>query len=253
MTRTKTATAFGALVIACATPALAADDKPTCEGGYSVTDVDGNGIVTKIEMNAYAEKDLAAMDADGSGTVSKEEYVNCRNVMAGEATKPMERTEADMMALDANEDGLVDAHEYMSGATTTRAAAMEGDTDAEARAGRLILVLEEEQMPNLADMSEDEYAARAAMLFTTLDTDQTADISREEFLEMAPPVMDISEVLNREFDAADTDGNNELTTTELLKQNANKASAAANLAGDSDTGANDVGQPVVYYRYPSTM
>jgi Ca2+-binding EF-hand superfamily protein len=225
-----------------------------CEGGYSVTDVDGNGYISPIEMDDYAKRQAAEMDSDGSGTVSRDEFINCANMMAGKKAAGEARTEEDMAAMDGDGDGALSAEEYMSTSRSEAESALAGDDAALARMNRLIFV-PDGMSADTETMSLEEFASRAAMLFVALDSDQSADLTREEFMAMAPPVMDISEVLNREFDSADADGSGDLTETELTALNQRRAEEAAARA-EAATGEEvdpEVGAPVVYYTYPSTM
>ena len=238
-----------------ATTALAQTKPDVCDGGYSVTDVDGNGYVSPIEMNAYAEQQSSTMDADKSGSVSRDEYVNCSMEMMGQQAKSEERTEADMQSLDADGDGTITQSEFMQAGAGTHAKVQTGDQEAIDRAGRLILQIEAVPQIDIPTLSLEEYAARSGMLFVLLDTDRDAGLSREEFMAKAPPMIDISEVLNREFDSADADRSGDLTTTELIAAN-NKRAERAMKAAEQETGEKadpEQGPPVVYYTYPSTM
>lgn len=237
------------------TAALAQTKADVCDGGYSVTDVDGNGYVSPIEMNAYAEKQTATMDADKSGSISRDEYVNCSMEMMGQQARSAERTEEDMQSLDADGDGTITQSEFLQAGAGTHAKVQAGDQGAIDRAGRLILQIEAVPQIDIPTLTLEEYAARSGMLFVLLDTDRDAGLSREEFMAKAPPVMDISEVLSREFDDADTDSSGELTTTELIAAN-NKRAERAMKAAEQETGEEadpERGPPVVYYTYPGTM
>ncbi len=238
-----------------ATAPQAANHAANCDGGYSVTDVDGNGYVSKIEMNAYAEKQSASMDTDKSGTISRDEYVNCSTAMMGQQAKSAERTDADMQAIDADGDGTITQSEFMQAGAGTHSEVQTGDQDAIDRAGHLILQIEAAPVLDIATLGSEEYLARSGMLFVLLDADRDAGLTREEFMANAPPVVDISEVMNREFDTADTDSSGDLTTTELIAANTKRADEAIQKA-EQETGEKadpEKGAPVVYYTYPGTM
>ena len=112
-----------------------AENGSLCEDGYSATDVDGNGYISQIEMNAYAERSATDMDTDKSGTVSRDEYVNCNNSMSGTKAASTQRTEEDMAALDENEDGSLTLDEFMTGSAELQQKASGGDDAASSAMG----------------------------------------------------------------------------------------------------------------------
>ncbi|QFT59099.1 EF hand [Sulfitobacter sp. THAF37] len=230
------------------------DDNSVCNDGYSVTDVDDNGYVSPIEMNAYAEKAIGQMDADQSGSVDKDEYVNCNNVLSGTQSASADRTERHLAALDLNDDGSISLDEYMKASADTYENAKGGDQTAATDAAHLIFIPADAGQPDVTTMSRNEYSARSGLMFVALDSDQDNALTKEEFMEKAPPMVDISETLNREFDEMDTDGSGDLTTSELTAANQKRADEAMeNAEMQSDSGASDMGAPVVYYSYPHTM
>ncbi len=239
---TLTASAQGAAHSAAAT---------VCDDGWSATDVDGNGYISTIEMNAYAEKQTQQMDADKSGTVSKDEYVNCSMAAQKQEAQPAKRSEADMQALDADGDGMISRGEYRDATASNQEAAASGDAEAVELSGRLIYLIKDTPAPDYTIMSLDEFAARAALMFAAIDADQNDALTREEFMQEVPPMTDISEVLNRDFDTADTDASGDLTTTELVAANTKNADYAIEQASSDGNAADDpeAGAPVVYFRF----
>jgi len=236
------------------TTALAASSG-VCSDTYSMTDVDGNGYVSKIEMNAYAEKQSAEMDADKSGAVSRDEYVNCSKAMMDQPMQPMDRTEDDMAKIDVDGDGNITQEEFRKAGEGTYEAAQTGDETAVDRAERMILMINGAPHVQVPALGLEEFAARSGMLFIRLDTNRDNSLTRQEFMEKVPEPVDISEVLNREFDEMDTDKSGDLTTTELIQANVNKADYAMQ-AYEADTGEKadpEMGAPVVYYTYPKPM
>ncbi|MCR8827557.1 hypothetical protein [Pseudosulfitobacter koreensis] len=256
LSRLSTASALvAASTVLAGTTALAETHSNPCADNYSMTDVDGNGYISPIEINAYAEAQVAAQDTDQSGTISRDEYVNCSMQMMQEDARATDRIVADLDGMDTDDSGTVSPQEYVKANTEDYTAAKSGDTEAEARATRSILILQREPELTVPMLSLEEVAARAAMLHAMLDTDQDGALTEEEYLNRMPPKVDISETMNREFEAADTDASGDLTTTELIAANTRR-SEAAQAQAEEDTGeaANpDVGAPVVYYTYPSTM
>ncbi|APE44216.1 hypothetical protein BOO69_13010 [Sulfitobacter alexandrii] len=230
------------------------DDSSVCNDGYSMTDVDDNGYVSPIEMKAYTEKAMGQMDADQSGTVDKDEFVNCNNVLSGTQSASADRTERHLAALDLNDDGSISLDEYMKASADTYNSAKDGDKAAATDAANLIFIPADAEQSDVTTMSRNEYSARSGLMFIALDTDQDNALTKEEFMEKAPPMVDISETLNREFDEMDADGSGDLTTTEMIAANQKRADdAMKNAEMDSDSGASDKGAPVVYYSYPHTM
>ncbi len=222
-----------------------------CDDGWSMTDVDDNGYVSKIEMNAYAEAQASQMDADKSGTISKDEYVNCSMRAREQQAMSGTRDEATMTKLDADGDGTVTQAEFMKAGIGAHEAVKSGDSTATDMGLNMIYVLEAQPIPDMTAISLDEFAARAALLFAALDSDRNEGLSKEEFMAKVPPMTDISEVLNRDFDTADTDKSGDLTTTELIAANAARADRAMKKSEeDSGTVANpEKGAPVVYFRF----
>ncbi len=257
-THTKLTTASAILAASTAlavTTALAETHSNPCADNYSMTDVDGNGYISPIEINAYAEKQTKAQDADQSGTIIRDEYVNCSMKMMEEDAKPADRMNTDLEGMDADGSGSITPEEYVKSSAEIYAAAKSGDAEAEDRASQRILILQREPELTVPMLSLEEFTARAALLYAMLDSDQDSALTEEEYLQQTPPKVDISEVLNREFDAADTDASGDLTTTELIAANTKRAEAAQERA-EKDTGEKadpDLGAPVVYYTYPSTM
>ncbi|MDF1726620.1 MAG: EF-hand domain-containing protein [Sulfitobacter sp.] len=256
MTHRMTFAATVAAGLAAATLAHAQNDsdKSACAGGWSVTDVDGNGYVSPIEMDDYARRQAVEMDSDGSGTISREEFVNCANVNAGKTANSETRTEEDMAAMDIDESGTISAEEYMNASRSSAERAVTGNSDAMALSNRLLFA-PEGSLSSSETMTQGDMMTRSAILFVMLDRDQDTALTQEEFMAKAPPVVDMSEVLNREFDAADSDSSGDLTTTELIALNERRSERAAQMAEESSGEATDpeVGAPVVYYTYPSTM
>lgn len=221
-----------------------------CEKGYSATDVNGDGYVSTIEMNAYVEKDAADMDADKSGTVSRDEYVNCS--LAGQTAAASNRTEDDMAALDTDGDGTISQSEFMNAGAGSHAAAQGGDTAAADRASRMIYQGEGAAASDMTQMSLDDFAARSALLFMTLDRNGNAGLTKEEFMQDAVTT-NMSDIRNADFDQADSDKSGDLTTTELIEYNTKRADDAMKRATEETGEAQDVerGVPVLYFRFTS--
>jgi len=229
--------------------AMAQDAASPCDQAYSMTDVNDDGYISKIEMTDYVEKQTSAMDADQSGSVSRDEYINCSlvNATPGQAS----RTEEDMTAMDADGDGMITQEEFMQAGAGTHAAAIAGDRVAADRAGRLIFFVEGETVPEMQTMTLNEFAARTALMFMSLDQNLDQAIDRAEFIAEAPTTT-FKDIRNAEFDQADTDQSGDLTQIELIQRNQQRANRAMEQA-ETDTGEKsdpERGAPVFYYHYP---
>ncbi|WP_170311801.1 EF-hand domain-containing protein [Sulfitobacter sabulilitoris] len=223
-----------------------------CEDGYSVTDVNGDGYVSPIELNAYSERQVVQMDADQSGSVSRDEYINCN--MAGRSAGSLDRSTntVEMSAIDADGNGVISISEFMTAGTESAIAAAEGDSDAETEARALVHVPRGDPDAPLPELSREQAAAGAAKMFVALDTDQSKDLSEAEWLAPIIPQVDISDILTREFDMADADGSGDLTQSELIAANEKRA-AAARAAAEENGEEPSPDAPVVYFRYPHVM
>ncbi len=229
--------------------AMAQDAASPCDQAYSMTDVNNDGYISKIEMTDYVEKQTSAMDADQSGSVNRDEYINCSlaNATPGQAS----RTEEDMTAMDADGDEVISQEEFMKAGAGSHAAAIAGDRAAADRAGRLIFFVEGEAVPEVQKMTLDEFAARTALMFMSLDQNLDQAIDRAEFIAEAP-ITTFKDIRNAEFDQADADQSGDLTQIELIQRNQLLADRAMEQA-ETDTGEKadpELGAPVFYYHYP---
>lgn len=247
------AASFSLATVAQAEKHQSADAGSLCESGYSATDVDNNGYISTIEMNAYAERSATEMDNDQSGAISRDEFVNCNNAMSGTKSASAQRTEEDMAALDKDGDGSLTQSEYMTGSAELQQKASGGDEDAADASMRVIFMPDAMAEQDATEMSQDAYAARSGLMFIALDQDKDDVMTREEFMAETPPMVDISETLNRQFDEMDTDKSGDLTQTELIQANQKRAERAMERAKEDGVELSDEGAPVVYYRYPDAM
>ncbi len=247
-----------AATVAFGTAAQAGDNKDTagfCDGGYSLTDVNGDGYISPIEIEAYSKRANVAMDADKSGSISRDEYVNCAKV--GMDVHPMREKGnlVDSGMLDADEDGMISSDEYLGYAFDRARLAAEGDAEAAEDAQRLVYRLPDEEKLEFDTVPLEEVVSRSKRMFMVLDSDRDGALSSEEYeVEVMKPI-DIDDVLNREFDSMDADKSDDVTPEEMTEANTARAQRAMERS-DAATGEKsdpEVGAPVVYYTYPHAM
>jgi len=253
---TKSVTQAAALLTLTSGMALAASENTNaCAGGYSMTDVNNDGYISPIEANTYAKRQSVDMDTDQSGTVSREEYVNCASEKF--ADTELERTDAlaDIDTLDTNQDGFIGPAEYLQHAAETVQKATGGDAEAASQSDNLVYRLPEESKLDYDTAPLEELVSRSKTGFLMLDADQSGSLDESEYKAPVFKPVDISNVLNGDFDAVDTDASDDLTQTELIAANVKQAEYAMEEA-EKQTGEKmnpEIGAPVVYYTYPHPM
>ncbi|MBK5969276.1 MULTISPECIES: EF-hand domain-containing protein [Thiorhodovibrio] len=162
---------FGALAL-CGSLALAMPGGPPGGGQFPAeADLDGDGSVTRDEMELYRANSFDTADANGDGLLSLAELEAYE-----EAERATQQSEA-FSRLDADGDGMVTEDEFVNGAPETGA-------DVAARLYTLAV-------GDAAGLSSETLAAMRGPegmvlhQFATLDTNGDNGLSLEEFL--APP------------------------------------------------------------------
>lgn len=258
MTRTTLATALlsGASLIAL--PASAQDDSgpaaDLCETGFYEADLNDDGIVTQDELQKAARAAFDVIDADDSGEVTAEEYEACINQSAGMRAMPSDRSEENFAEYDTDGDGELGQEEFMNAAVDASESA--GDLPAEGMPSvemrRFVFIPESMSETDASDMSAEETAARASILFIVLDRNADKVIGPAEWARQESLKNDIADVLNMEFSAADRDQSGTLSPQEFMAREEEKRAAAEERAREHGA-ESDAGAPVVYYRYPGVM
>ena len=88
---------------------------------FTAIDVNNDGIISTAEMTSNAGAVFDVMDADSSGTITREEYMTVR-LGAQQGWNKARQTErqtakaARFAPMDANRDGKVDRAEFIAGA-----------------------------------------------------------------------------------------------------------------------------------------
>ena len=232
-----------------------ADTTGICDGGYSMTDVDNNGYISPIEIEAYSERATTDMDADASGSISREEYVNCAR--KGMDVHPMREKGnlVDSGMIDADGDGMISSDEYLGYSADRAQLASEGDTQAADDAQRLVYRMPDESKLEFDSVPLEDVVSRSKRMFMVLDSNRDGNLSDEEYQTEIMKPIDIDDVLNREFDSMDADKSDDLTRDEMTQANTARAESAMQRseAATGEKSDPEVGAPVVYYVYPHTM
>ena len=266
-----TALATGILALA-ATPILAQQEDGSlghqqmeadlCEMGYARYDTNGDGQLSPSELEDGSTVAFGQLDADANNAISRSEYVDCVNKMAGTESASADRSSENMGRIDTNGDGALSQQEFMQATVQTYDAMEAGDAQAAEDIRRLVFVPVSAGSGIYNNMSVEDASARSAMLFMALDTDDSGTISGEEWQMSAPEAADRSEEAGARFDAADSDGSGDLTAAEYERMSLERAQSAIEEinreAKESDTSEENAQRtgpdvPVVYYSYDSMM
>ena len=260
MTFRQTALGLALAAVAGAPAALAQNggempESDACETGYVHFDANADGMVTEQEVAEASAQAFEQYDADGSGELTPEEYIECGNASAGQRAMQADRSEANLSDYDTSGDDMLGRTEFMRAAAEAgaRAATDSMEADEAAQTLRLLLFVPADRPEmDVTQMSPDEIAARAAMTFDALDSNDDAELGPAEWAKQEAMKNDVANVLNMEFSRADTDRSGTLSPEEFASFNQWKRQQAE--ARAEEEGADtEVGAPVVYYRYPDTM
>ena len=90
-------------------------------GRFADIDANGDGVISRSEMTSNAESVFYAMDADGSGKLTKDEYMSVRmGQQTGANTAMQTKRQAEKAArfapMDKDGDALVSLDEFVAGA-----------------------------------------------------------------------------------------------------------------------------------------
>ncbi len=226
----KTTTSIGALItaLALASPGAAQDVAAgeteragDAAAGYCQTGLMQNGsegdVLTEADLTDMHQAAFAALDTDGDDTVTREEYVACLAPAMGRAAAQRNVTPDGSGPLGpsgvtvefaAAEDGQISRADYMEAAELAfDGTGNEEDNQVEwARAFIFIAADESEENAEVREMTRQEYAARAAMMFTRLDADGDGALSSAEWTAQEVPEADAEALAGADFDRLDTEG-----------------------------------------------
>lgn len=175
-----------------------------------------------IETERLAGEDrvgpeFAAMDTDGDGAVSKEEYVACRNAAAGTTSAEAERTSANMVVVDADSSGEISRDEFMATANIARidAGNAEAPTDRPVQIfRRYIFIPANAAGAEVRSMSEYAAGQRARRMFTALDANGDDALNEAEWAAPSAELGDQADTIGAEFDKIDLNGDGALDVGE---------------------------------------
>lgn len=261
--------------VALAVPALA-QNASYCDEGYAAADTNNDNVLSEEEVSAVREKEFNDMDANGDGTVSREEYGTCMGAWAAESVaEPAD--EETFAAFDENEDGTLSADEFMGGVeetamTQTDPGSMQATssgsdsasasdsagsaTDDEGRIlilRRLVLVPRGFDANRYGSMSQDEIAARAAHRFGAADANGDQQLSAEEWSDANQSNMEnIDSYIDRSFESVDADQSGDVTWQEYYDSGMEQLREARSRS-ESDGSGSDGDPSAVKYRYPEPM
>lgn len=275
-----------------AAPALAQSDNQQadyCQQGFSLADTNQDDYISPEEASAAVDWEFSALDANDDGVISQTEWLDCRRAWlsaeaAEEGTSSTMPEIPPMDLVDEDGDGVLTQEEFMSaaaeahdaaamdvsGAASTSAetssatgdAAEESDEESDMAAGdqqeqmilipRIVFLPTEADQSRFGQMSREEMADRAAMQFIILDTDADRTVDAKEWAEQESLKNDISDVLNMQFEAADTDDSGDISREEYEAAEQRRMEQAQQMAEEQGE-ATDTGAPVVYYTYPHVM
>lgn len=229
-----------------------------CTEGFIQADSDNDGIITQDEVSQASDVEFSALDSDGDGVVTLSEFTECRmQSMQDMAADTTERGIQSFSGADTDGDGMISQQEYIAATSEASENLPSGGdgSEADAQAARSFIFLPSAQEDRMTTMGRDEFAARSYILFFSLDTEEPEGISQEEWERGAATRNDMEEILNTQYQALDTDQSGDITAEEYGAASQSRAESATQRA--QEQGATDstdsVGPPVVYYRYEHPM
>ena len=271
MLRTLTTTMIAGLALGGAGAALGQTQGDYCAQGFLNADANADDLISMDEAAAAGDAIFAAMDQNGDGMVSQTEYKDCRGAWMATVSAPDAGTVEDLAALDGDGDGAMTLDEYSgasmeawegatqpTGAQSTSAGAPSADA-ADAQGGsdpvvlfRRFIVIPGDSDRGPADMTREEAANRSAQRFMMMDRNRDDRIDAQEWAQQETLNDDLSDIINMQFEEADADASGGLTPEEMraaAERRGEQAMARAEAAGEGS----DVGAPVVYFVFPHPM
>lgn len=226
-----------------------------CKTGFASYDQNSDRELSSDELDSVARASFREMDADGDGALTRQEYADCANVLAGTQSMESDRTAENMAEYDTDGDDTLTQQEFMQ-ASAESFDAMRDDPDAKSDITRLTFWPVSTTPRAWVNMSVDEAAGRSMMLFVSLDKDNSGTIARDEWAVTQVPLPDRSEAANRRFDETDADSSGDVSEDEYSGMIQERGQAAQDQSADDyemPTNTLTPDEPAVYYTYPSTM
>ena len=247
-----------------------------CQKPWSKIDADDNGYVSKKEAQDAAKTQFKAMDSNGDGKISQQEYNNCMNAFGSEKSAMTDRSADNFKSADANQDKQVDRTEYRDMAKQSYQAMQDAEGSSDANAQPFVILrryvwLTPDQAKDangMKNMSQDEAAARSAINFSALDKNGDNKLSSDEWAQGTVSTKRDQKSASAEFNKMDKDGSGSIDESEYQSAQADKVdqttTASTNKSNDDSnvqeeaavtdqaedheaTGA--MGTPVYVYRF----
>lgn len=206
-------------------PLWAQEGASFCETGFVLADVDGDGVLDASEAEALFTTEFNAIDADGDDALSPSEYRECLGRALGAAAVPR-NIDAEgsgelgpsgvEVEFQTDEDGAITREAYMQAARLAYDGTGNQEDNQVEWARAFVFLGEDEADADVREMSRDEYAARAAILFRRLDTDADGRLSTEEWTAQDVPQQDQTEALDARFERMDEDSSGDVTREEYV-------------------------------------
>lgn len=230
-----------------------------CLNSFSIVDANEDGTVSMDEAEESAANRFATIDANDDGTLTREEYVACMTQNAGQTATPMDRTPADLAALDDDGNGKITFDEWVNTASGAYARVTGEDftPEDERRAEQLTYTREDgEVAPRIGEMTDAEYWSRVADMFAMFDADNSGEVTESEWTADQVEMADMSETYEREFSQMDANEDGAVSEQEFAAESMRTyEEAMENIPGQTEAANADglPGVPVMFYRYYIVM
>lgn len=205
--------------IGVAAPAAAKSDDSAMNGscvlGYTKADTDQSGTLSRDEIRQMADTVFNDADADKSGDVTKQEFVDCRNASAGTKSASADRSPENMADADTDKSGDLSREEYMSAADEAGKAARDDQSDQSVTVLRRFIFVPADSKTDPSAMSRDETAASASIGFDALDSNDDGRLSKDEWSAGQATMPDRKADLEKRFGELDKDDSGSLKPQEF--------------------------------------
>jgi Ca2+-binding EF-hand superfamily protein len=137
---------------------------------FASADANDDGAVTREELRTFVREQVSAMDADGDGSVSEDEFEDAL------AERRQAMIEARFQQLDANGDGALSPEEFRQARSTAPARAL-GGRRADDRGEWLFYRLDANDDDTLQTLEATSFAER---VFARADANADGRVTQEE-------------------------------------------------------------------------
>jgi Ca2+-binding EF-hand superfamily protein len=272
MLRILTTTVIAGLAMGTAGTALGQSQGDYCRQGFLNADTNADDMISADEATTAGDAIFAAMDLNSDGMVSQTEYSDCRGAWMANVSPPEAGSMDDLAALDGDGDGAMTLDDYSGasmeaweGATqpsdAQNTAADTGSAEASGAAQgegapvvlfRRFILMPSDSDSSPGDMTREEAANRAAQRFMMLDRNRDDRIDAEEWAQQETLNDDLADIINMQFGETDADGSGGLTQEEMRAAAQRRGEDAMSRAEQAGAGS-DLGAPVVYFVFPHPL